>query len=122
MSRRNWRIRIQDMLDAAKKIVHYVEGMTFEGFARDDKAYDAVIRQLTVLGEAASHVPDEIIFDTPEIPWSETRGMRNIVVHEYFGINKEIVWTTATRNIPELIPMLEQLQETKFDENQNDAL
>ena len=102
--------------------LRYVEGLTFEDFARDDKTFDAVIRQLTVLGEAASHVPDEIIAGTPEIPWFEIRGMRNIVVHEYFGINREIVWRTATKNIPELLPLLERLQENKSKGNQDNAL
>jgi len=122
MSPRNGWFRVQEMLDAAQKIVRYVEGLTFEDFARDDKTFDAVIRQLTVLGEAASHVPDEIIAGTPEIPWFELRGMRNIVVHEYFGINKEIVWRTATKNIPELLPLLERLQENKSKGNQDNAL
>lgn len=110
MLHRKWAFRLQDMLHAAHKIGDYVEGLTFEGFLADEKTYDAVIRQLTILGEAASHVPDEIISLWPEVPWCEVRGMRNIVVHEYFGVNARIVRETATKNIPELCPLLERLQ------------
>ena len=119
MSHRNWRFRIQDMLNAARKIEGYVEGMTFEGFTKDERTFDAVIRQLTILGEAASHVPDEIVSRTPEIPWFEIRGMRNVVVHEYFGVNTAIVWKTAVKNIPELLPLLERLLKNISLENQN---
>jgi uncharacterized protein with HEPN domain len=122
MSPRKWRFRLDDMLNAAKKIVRYVEGLTFEDFTRDEKTYDAVLRPLTVLGEAASHVPDEIIAATPEIPWLEIRGMYNIVVHEYFGINMEMVWRTATKNVPELLPLLERLEQRNPKGEPDDAL
>ncbi len=122
MSHRNWRFRIQDMLNAARKIEGYVEGMTFEGFTKDERTFDAVIRQLAILGEAASHVPDEIVSHTPEIPWIEIRGMRNVVVPEYFGVNTAIVWKTAVKNIPELLPLLERLLKNISLENKNYGL
>lgn len=68
----------------------------------DEKTVDAVIRQLTIIGEAVSYVPDEIGVRAPDTPWSVICGMRNIVVHEYFGVDTGIVWKTVTRNIPEL--------------------
>ncbi len=114
MSPRHEWFRVQDMLDAAKRIVRYVEGLTFQDFACDGKTFDAVIRQLIVLGEAASHVPEETIASTPEIPWIEIRGMRNIVVHEYFGVNQEIIWRTAAKDVQELLPMLERLERQHF--------
>jgi len=96
--------------------------LSFEGFTQDEKTFDAVIRQPTILGEAASHVPDEITSRTPEIPWQEIRGMRNVVVHEYFGINMDIVWKTATKNIPGLRLLLERLLEDIAGENKDDVL
>jgi uncharacterized protein with HEPN domain len=122
MSPRKWRFRIEDMLNAARKIAAYVEGLTFEDFARDEKTFDAVLRQLTILGEAATHVPEEIISRTSDIPWFEMRGMRNIVVHEYFGVNSRIVWETATKNIPALLPLLERLLADVSLGNQDDGL
>ncbi|MEJ5364898.1 MAG: DUF86 domain-containing protein [Desulfosoma sp.] len=110
------------MLNAARKRGAYVEGLTFEGFARDEKTFDAVIRQLTILGEAATHVPEEIVSRTSDIPWFEIRGMRNIVVHDYFGVNSRIVWETATKNIPELLPLLERLLADVSQGNQDEGL
>ena len=66
--------------------------MTFEQFTKDNKTTDAVIRQITVIGEAATHIPEDIILQTPETPWRSIRGIRNVVVHEYFGINIQILW------------------------------
>ncbi|MBC7359934.1 MAG: DUF86 domain-containing protein [Desulfacinum sp.] len=74
MSSGKWRFRIEDMLNAARKIVAYVEGLTFEDFARDEKTFDAVLRRLTLLGAAATHVPEEIVSRTSDIPWFEMRG------------------------------------------------
>jgi uncharacterized protein with HEPN domain len=79
------------MLDSICKIERYVEGLTYETFMNDDKTIDAVIRPLTVIGEAAAHIPKEIISQTPEMPWRSIRGIRNSVVHEYFGINSQVL-------------------------------
>lgn len=122
MSPRKWDFRLQDMLDAAGKIELYIKGLAFENFVGDEKTFDAVVRQLTVIGEAACHVPDTIAARSPEIPWSVIRGMRNIVVHEYFGIDRGIVWKTATRNIPELRSRLEALQARLSQEDQKNGL
>ncbi len=100
---------MQDMLTAARKIERYVRDSTFEGFCQNELIQDAVIRQLTIIGEAASHVPEEISAMAPEIPWRSIRGLRNVVIHEYFGINLRVLWKTTTRNIPDLIARLEIL-------------
>jgi len=110
MSRRYWKFRIQDMLDAVRKIDRYTEGLAFEDFVKDDKTIDAVIRQLTIIGEAASHVPEDIASMAAAVPWPEIRGMRNVVVHEYFGVNTRIIWETVTKNLPDLRSRLEMLQ------------
>lgn len=102
MSHRKWKFRLRDMLDAVVKVERYVEGLAFEDFSEDEKTIDAVVRQLTIIGEAASHVPEDIVSLAPEIPWHEVRGMRNVVVHVYFRVNKKIVWETATKNLPDL--------------------
>ncbi|SHE53716.1 Uncharacterized conserved protein, contains HEPN domain [Desulfacinum infernum DSM 9756] len=95
MSPRKWQVRLEDMLDAVRKIEAYVLGLTHEDFIQDEKTQDAVIRQLIVLGEAACRLPDELIADTPQIPWYEIPGMRNILVHEYFGpeLDGSFSWT-----------------------------
>lgn len=111
MSPRNWRVRIHDIINAVKAIESYIEGMEYENFAFDQKTIDAVIRNLTIIGEAANNVPEEIIREHPSIPWQEMKGIRNIVVHEYFGVSASIVWDTVRIDIPPIIPLLEKILE-----------
>ncbi len=110
MSHRRWAFRIQDMVNAARQIERYTEGLAFEEFLEDEKTMDAVMRQLTIIGEAASHIPEEILSRYPGIPWAEIRGMRNVIVHAYLDVNTRIVWETVKRNLPELLARLEILQ------------
>lgn len=102
-------LRIGDILEAIARVEQYVEGMTFERFAADKKTVDAVIRNLTVIGEASAHVPAEWCGRAPEIPWQEMRGMRNIVVHEPFGVSLEILWETVRNDLPPLAEPLRVL-------------
>ncbi len=81
--------------------------MTYEEFSSDTRTVDAVVRNFEVLGEAAGHVPVEVQASYPKLPWSKMRGMRNLLSHEYFGVNDSILWTTST---VELKPLLAQLQ------------
>jgi uncharacterized protein with HEPN domain len=110
MSRRKWEFRLEDMLDASRKIERYTTGLTFEDFAEDEKTIDAVIRQLIIIGEASSHIPEKITLLAPEIPWSSIRGMRNVVVHEYMSVDMRIIWKTVTRDVPNMRTQLESLQ------------
>ena len=102
-------LRISDIIEAIQRILEYVEGMAFDQFARDRKTIDAVVRNFIVIGEAVSHLPDDFIKDHPELPWREMRDMRNIVVHEYFGIDNLIIWDTVKKNLPPVLPLLKQL-------------
>ncbi len=109
MSHRNWRFRIQDILDAVQLIIGYTENMTFEQFQKDQKTVDAVLQQLMIIGEAASHVPDETVVKAPDIDWKRIRGIRNVIVHEYFRVSKQIVWNTVEEDLPFIIGPLEKL-------------
>ncbi|MBW1694010.1 MAG: DUF86 domain-containing protein [Deltaproteobacteria bacterium] len=75
----------------------------------DRKTIDAVVRNFIIIGEAASHLPEEIIERHLDLPWREMRDMRNIVVHEYFGVDHMIVWETLKKNLPPLLPLLKHL-------------
>jgi len=88
----NWGFRVQDILEAIEGARQYVEGMGVDDFIKDQRTIDAVVRKLTVIGEAAAHVPDEVRTKNPDVPWTEMRAMRNFVVPEYFGISERIVW------------------------------
>ncbi|MDK2959693.1 MAG: hypothetical protein PWR02_988 [Synergistales bacterium] len=111
MSPRDWVFRIQDILSAVEKIETYTRGMSFEEFVEDRKTVDAVIRNLTIIGEAAIHIPEEVILKYPHVHWKEMKGMRNIVVHEYFGVSDRIIWTTIQKDLPLVNQQLLDLQE-----------
>lgn len=100
---------IDDVLTAIKKIQRYRQGLRFEEFVKDTKTVDAVIRNLEILGEAAKNMPKSIRKAHPEIPWRKIIGMRNKVIHEYFGIDLEILWQTITVDLPILKKQFKKL-------------
>lgn len=109
MPRRDWRLRVADIVAAIARIGRYTAGMQEAEFAHDEKTVEAVCFALVVIGEAAAHVPDDVQAGAPEIPWRKMTGMRNIAAHEYFGIDLATVWQTATVDVPALKPLLERL-------------
>ena len=109
MQHRNWRLRIEDMLEAIQHVQQYTQGMSLQAFTSDQKTIDAVIRNFEILGEAARHVPDEIQQKHSKIPWSKIRGMRHMLAHEYFGVNTDIIWKTATQDVLLLVPQLQAI-------------
>ena len=109
MPRREWRERLDDILEAVERIINYTEGMDFDHFSSDPKTIDAVIRNLMVIGEGSKHIPEEIQARTQELPWVDMRGIRNVVVHEYFGVSNAILWETVRNDIPSLVEPLRKL-------------
>ena len=112
MPRRDWELRVNDILDAITAVQGYTEGMKFETFVSDRKTVDAVLRNLILIGEAASHIPDDFASEHSDIPWRDMRDMRNFVVHEYFGVSDRIIWETVQNDLPPLIPRLQQMLES----------
>jgi len=108
---RKWDLRIKDILSSIERIITYTEGMNFDEFREDTKTVDAVVRNFEIIGEAAARVPEEIVAVHPEIPWREMRDMRNVLAHEYFGIDEKIIWDTIRYDLPPLIPLLKILLE-----------
>lgn len=97
------------MLAAAHKITQYTAGLAFSDFAADPKTIDAVVRNLSIIGEAARHIPDSVQALSPSIPWAAIRGMRHRIIHEYAQVDVAVVWDTITQDLPPLIPPLEGL-------------
>jgi uncharacterized protein with HEPN domain len=89
---RDFRLYVDDMLEAVKQIRSYVEGYNRETFASDRKTQDAVIRNLEVIGEAARNLPEIIKASASEVEWRKITGLRNILIHEYFGISVPVLW------------------------------
>jgi uncharacterized protein with HEPN domain len=97
------------MLYAAEKIKRYTSGLDFETFISDEKTLDAVIRNFEVIGEAANRIDPDFRDKNPEIEWKRIRGFRNRIVHEYFGIDYEIVWEIINTYLDEMIDWLKTL-------------
>jgi uncharacterized protein with HEPN domain len=100
MSKRDRKLLLSDMLEAAEKIVRYTEGMDYEKFTADEKTIDAVVRNFEIIGEAANRIDDDFKVAHPELDWNYLRGFRNRIVHDYFGIDYEIVWSIITHDLP----------------------
>jgi len=111
MPPRKWNLRIRDILASIERIIEYTRNLDFEQFRSDTKTFDAVVRNFEIIGEAATHVPEEIVAIHPEIPWQDMRDMRNVLAHEYFGINENIVWDTIQDDLLPLVPQLKSLLE-----------
>jgi uncharacterized protein with HEPN domain len=109
MPRRRWDLRIRDILLSIDRILEYTKNLDFDTFRSDTKTIDAVVRNFEIIGEAAAHLPEDLISDYPEIPWQDMRDMRNVLAHEYFGINEKIVWKTIQNDLSPLVPMLKDL-------------
>lgn len=100
---------IKDILNSINETEEFVEGMGFKEFVADQKTVNAVIRSLEVLGEAAKNIPDSLWKEYPEIPWAKMAGMRDKLIHEYFGVDLEIVWQVIHKDLPPLKPHLEKV-------------
>lgn len=100
MSKRTPKLYLEDIKDSIRKIENYTRNLSFDKFKKDTLTIDAVVRNLTIIGEAAKNIPKEIKSKYPEVVWSEAIGMRNKVTHEYFGIDEDILWKTIKEDLP----------------------
>ncbi|WP_445158422.1 HepT-like ribonuclease domain-containing protein [Halomonas sp. E14] len=108
--KREWRFYIDDMIGFAEKVLSYTEGLDQDSFTVHDLTYDATLRNLELIGEAATHIPLTVRQQYPDIPWRMIIATRNRLIHAYLGIDDDTVWSIIQDNIPEL---LEQLREVK---------
>jgi uncharacterized protein with HEPN domain len=112
---RELRLVLTDILEHIDLITGWCDGLSYDEFVKHPVEYHAVIRALSVIGEAAKSVPDDFRESTPDVPWRELAGMRDVVVHRYFGVQDSYIWDAATEELPPirriLRPHLAQLDD-----------
>jgi len=104
---RSGRLFLQGMLECARKVVRYTAHLTREQFFSSELEYDATLRNLEILGEAAKKVPDELKHQYPSVDWRGIAGFRDVLAHAYFALDEDTLWDIIARKVPELIPILE---------------
>lgn len=111
MSEREWRFYVDDMISFVEKVIAYTEGLDQSGFEDSGLNYDATVRNLELIGEAATHIPDNICHSNKEIPWRQLIATRNRLIHGYLGIDNDTLWSIIQDDIPNLLPELRKLKD-----------
>jgi len=109
MKDRDLRDYINDLIEASEDILSFTKGLSYTDFAGDKKTLNAVIRSLEVIGEATKNLPASFRNRYPDIPWKQMAGMRDKLIHEYFGVDIEMVWRAIECHIPNILPMLKEI-------------
>ena len=111
MSEREWRFYIDDMLRFAEKVRKYSEGIDRTTFEQDELKYDAILRNLELIGEAATHLPAEVREQHEDIPWRQVIATRNRLIHGYLGIDNDTLWSIVSDDIDPLIIQLRAMSD-----------
>jgi uncharacterized protein with HEPN domain len=106
---RDYLFFLEDMLESMHRIIDYTEDISFKEFQDSNLILDAVVRNLEIIGEAANNIPESIKKKYPKLPWRQMIGLRNFVVHEYFGIDYENIWKIITDDLPDNIQDLKEI-------------
>ena len=106
---REWRFYVRDMIGFCEKVQNYTEGLDQGAFVADELVYDATLRNLGLIGEAATRVPGAIREAHPEIPWRIVVGMRNRLARAYLDIDDDVAWSVVRDDVPALVPALRNL-------------
>lgn len=108
---------LKDILEAIRKIEKYTENLSYEDFLKDELIQDGVVKNLGNIGEAVKKIPEDIKNKEPEIEWKKIAGLRDILTHEYFGINFEIVWDVTKNKLPDLKKIIQALLSEMNNDN-----
>jgi uncharacterized protein with HEPN domain len=109
---RELRLYLADIQVACEKVLRYTDGMEFEQFLVDDRTFDAVLRNLQIIGEAVKNIPDDVRDRNPEIEWRKIAGLRDVLAHTYFQIEDEIIWDVIKTKVKPLLAKMNQLLES----------
>jgi uncharacterized protein with HEPN domain len=108
-SAREWRFYVDDMIGFCERILSFTQGTGRTEFPADPMRYDATVRNLELVGEAATHVPESVRLNHPEIPWRMIIATRNQLIHGYLGIDDDVLWSIVQTDIPALLTNLRLL-------------
>ena len=108
---RDYRVYLDDIIGAIEKIAAFTEGLSLEQFAEDAKTFDAVVRNLEIIGEAAKNIPQTARLASPQIEWKKVAGLRDILIHKYFAIDVGILWDIVQNKLPLLRQQVEEILE-----------
>jgi len=106
---REYKAYLRDILEAIDKIERYTKNISFEDFSDNELIQDGVIRNLEIIGEAVKNLPDDIKKDYPEVDWRKIAGLRDILIHAYFGVDLEVIWDIVKNKVPELKEMVKKI-------------
>ncbi len=105
---RDFQVYVEDIIDVINSIEEYTQGLTYETFVKDRKTIDAVIRNFEIIGEATKQIPKHIRQEYPKVPWKDKAGMRDKLIHGYFGVQLDVVWKTVKERLPTVKPLVEK--------------
>jgi uncharacterized protein with HEPN domain len=109
---REWRFYIDEMIGFVEKVIAYTDGLEQSVFVASGLNYDATVRNLELIGDAATHLPDEVRTAYPKIPWRLVIATRNKLIHGYLGIDNDTLWSIIQDDVPELLPQLQSLKDS----------
>lgn len=113
MSERNDLLLLKDIENAGTQILVYCRDITYEEFMRDEKTQDACIRKFEIMGEAARRISEELKMEDEKIPWKNISNYRNLLIHEYFGVNLDIVWDIIDNELAETLKRISRIIENR---------
>lgn len=119
---KRWRWRVFDLLDSLDRMADYTAGLSLTTFLRDERTQDAVLRNLARLGETTKFIPQSVQDKNPQVPWAYLRDIRNLVSHDYFGIDPALVWHTVRSELPALRSALQALADAPAETSGNQPL
>jgi uncharacterized protein with HEPN domain len=106
---RDWRLSLDDVRTSAERVQRYIQGLNVEQFVQDEKTFDAVIRNLEIIGEAIKNIPQAKREHCPDVDWRGLMGLRDIISHKYFGLDEGILWDVARNEVPLLLQCVADL-------------